>query len=452
MSRRSRLLTLAASALLWPAASGAFCGFFVGKADAKMWNQRSRVVLVRDGERTVITMTSDYSGEPREFALVVPVPVVLKREQIHVANPALVEHLDDFSAPRLVEYYDEDPCEPRRYEMAQVADAAGPLPMIRENLQARGVTIEAQYTVEEYDILILSAQESSGLGAWLTESGYRIPPGAAPVLASYLAQGMKFFVAKVNLEEHAKLGFDELRPLQMAFETPRFGLPLRLGTVNARGQQDLLIYALTRTGRVEATNYRTLRIPSDVELPPYVEAKFADFYRDMFARVRAREGAVVFTEHAWDTSWCDPCAAEPLSEAELRELGVFWLEEVAAPSLPGLPPRPQPWRASGGEVFVTRLHVRYDARSFPEDLALQITGDRTNFQGRYVIRHPWQGSAQCIEADRYRRDLRWRQEKGAVLLAYLTGWPLAEIRAKQKLTGATPSPEPWWKDLWRHDS
>jgi hypothetical protein len=49
---------------------------------------------------------------------------------------------------------------------------------------------------------------------------------------------------------------------------------------------------------VELTNYRTARIPSDVELPPFVGAKFADFYRDMFAWQRAKQGAVVFTEHA----------------------------------------------------------------------------------------------------------------------------------------------------------
>ena len=35
-----------------------------------------------------------------------------------------------------------------------------------------------------YDILILSATQSDGLAQWLTESGYKIPAGAAPVLSS----------------------------------------------------------------------------------------------------------------------------------------------------------------------------------------------------------------------------------------------------------------------------
>ena len=46
---------------------------------------------------------------------------------------------------------------------------------------------------------------------------------------------------------------------------------------------------------------------------------------------------------------------------------------------------------AGNGPFVTRLHVRYDAKSFPEDLNFIETGDRENFQGRYVLHHPSRG-------------------------------------------------------------
>ena len=46
---------------------------------------------------------------------------------------------------------------------------------------------------------------------------------------------MKFFVAKVNLKEHAKQDATYLRPLQIAFESDHFMLPIRLGTINANG-------------------------------------------------------------------------------------------------------------------------------------------------------------------------------------------------------------------------
>ena len=92
-----------------PAEAHAFCGFYVGKADAGLFNEASQVILVRDGERTVISMLNDYKGDPKEFALVVPVPQVLQREQIHIGDKELFERVDAYSAPRLAEYYDPDP-------------------------------------------------------------------------------------------------------------------------------------------------------------------------------------------------------------------------------------------------------------------------------------------------------------------------------------------------------
>src|SRR5439155_20713037 len=94
----------------WPPLAHSFCGFYVASGEARLWNQASRVVLVRDGDRTVITMASDYQGEPKQFAIVVPVPAVLQQSQVHVGDSAVIDHLDAYSAPRLVEYFDENPC------------------------------------------------------------------------------------------------------------------------------------------------------------------------------------------------------------------------------------------------------------------------------------------------------------------------------------------------------
>ena len=138
------------------------------------------------------------------------------------------------------------------------------MPPGSRSAKSLGVTIEAQYTVGEYDILILSAQQSTGLETWLRENGYTHSGRAHPaVLASYLKQNMRFFVAKVNLTEQAKLGFSYLRPLQVAYESPKFMLPIRLGMVNANGPQELFVYALTRKGRVETTE-----LPHGRSCPP----------------------------------------------------------------------------------------------------------------------------------------------------------------------------------------
>ncbi len=260
------------------------------------------------------------------------------------------------------------------------------------------------------------------------------------MLASYLKQNMRFFVAKVNLSEQAKLGFSYLRPLQVAYESPKFMLPIRLGMVNADGAQELFVYALTRKGRVETTNYRTVKLPSDMDLPVYVkeQSEFSKFYKAMFThQVEKEDTRALFVEYAWDMRWCDPCAANPLSTEELRQLGVFWSDSA---------------NAAAPDVFLTRLHVRYDNAHFPEDLVFQETADRTNFQGRYVLRHAWTGKDACPAADTYRRSVSERREREAQQLASLTGWDVAQIRQKMGL-GRSVEPQAngaaWWERLWK---
>ena len=417
----------------------AFCGFYVAKADSSLYNQASQVIIARDEQRTVLTMSNDYQGEVKDFAMVVPVPVILKEEQVHVGESKILERLDGFSAPRLVEYFDEDPCQPqymmedRMRESFSIPQAA---PMPKKAEAELGVTIEEQFSVGEYDILILSAKESDGLETWLIQNDYKIPQGAKELLQPYIKQNLKFFVAKVNLEEFDSNGFEKLRPISIAFESPKFMLPIRLGMMNAQGDQDLLVYLLSPKGQVQLTNYRTVKVPSNTEVPEFVQTEFKDFYQSMFQKSYEEENKqVAFLEYAWDMSTCDPCSAEPLNQEELKQAGVFWLD------------RNNPNNRWGGtDVFITRLHVRYSRDKFPEDLKFQSTGDRTNFQGRYIVRHPYTGEMSCSAANQYQRGVATRQEQEAQNLASLTGWNINDIR--DKITFVEAKPVQWWNNLW----
>jgi hypothetical protein len=433
----------------------AFCGFYVAKADAKLYNQASQVAIARDGNRTVLTMANDYQGEMKDFAIVIPVPRVLKKEQVRVGDPKIMGLLDAFSAPRLVEYYDSDPCasiarlEAQQFSTTTRHSADGLFATVV--MPKLGVTIEEKFTVGEYDILILSAKESDGLETWLTQNGYRLPNGASQLLQPYIRQGLKFFVAKVNLTELAKTNSQNLRPLMMAFESSRFMLPIRLGMTNAKGEQDLLVYLLSPKGQVELTNYRTAKIPSDVEIPPYVKAEFGDFYKSMFKTSHTNEGkSLAFLEYSWDMSNCDPCAANPLSKEELKQAGVFWLVE----------PNPQVtslFRAPDGRfindpytsAFITRLHIRYDRSSFPEDLSFKETFNREQFQGRYVMRYPFKEEMKCEAATEYKKQVRDRQEKESQTLALLTGWNIQDIRRKAITPYSLPKEVPFWRNIWK---
>ena len=413
--------------------AGAFCGFYVAKADSQLYNQASQVIMARDGDRTILTMANDYQGEVKDFALVVPVPVVLEPEQVKIGNETIIERLDAFSAPRLVEYFDSNPCDvmmDRRQTMESPAPSAAESGKTTGN-NSLGVTIERSFSVGEYDILILSAKDSGGLETWLKQNGYQIPAGASAILQPYIRQNLKFFVAKVNLTEYEATGFQSLRPLMIAYESPKFMLPIRLGMVNAKQAQELIIYLLSPQGQVQLTNYRTVKIPSDVELPEFTQQEFNDFYTSMFTNSYIQENQNIgFLEYAWNMSSCDPCSADPLTPEELQQAGVFWLDS-------------QP------EVFITRLHLRYTRDKFPEDLQFQNTPNQELFQGRYVIRHPFTGAIECDAAKTYPREVRNRQETEAKTLANLTGWDINSIREKINFFEVTQSDSPaWWREFW----
>ena len=426
------IVLVCAIAIGFPQNAWAFCGFYVAKADTKLYNKASQVVIARDGSRTILTMANDYQGDVKDFALVVPVPVLLQEEQVRVGSTKIMERLDAFSAPRLVEYFDSDPCAVNylNENLPVPAPPAAPAESkARGDSSALGVTVEARFTVGEYDIVILSARESNGLETWLNRSGYRIPQGANQLLRPYIRQNMKFFVAKVNLAEFEKSGYQFLRPLMMAYQSPKFMLPIRLGTINSTSEQDLIVYVLSPKGQAEVQNYRTVKVPSDAEIPVFVKKEFGDFYKAMFQTAYNQEGKkAVFLEYSWDMGSCDPCSAEPLNPEELKKAGVFWLTPGGATN-----------------VFITRLHVRYTRDKFPEDLMFQETSNSQLFQGRYVLRHPFTGDIKCEAGQEYKKSLNERVERESQTLAKLTGWKIQDIRKKNPTTS---QPVPFWRNIW----
>ena len=460
-----------------PTAS-AFCGFFIGKADSQLHNSSSQVVIAHSGNRSIFSMANDYQGDVKDFARIVPIPVVPNRDQVRIGNLETVERLNTFTAPRLVEYIDEPCIEEINLFLAGVTLLAVSLPIVgaiillvlpirarrlkdflvvlfiigiflafalpsmysqankakRLNNSALNVTVEDKFTVGEYDVVILNAEQSNGLTTWLIQNGYKVPTGAQQMLQSYIAQGMKFFVVKVNLTEFEKSGYGFLRPIVLDYESPKFMLPIRLGTLNSPGEQDLIIHILSPDGYAEVSNYRTAPIPTDTtsrknepsgeELPYFLknQGNFGRFYEAMFQQEYERQGKnVAFLEYAGfiGSGECDPCTV-PREEIQ---------------NLIGLIPQIDPFNSS----YLTRLHVRYTQEKFPEDLEFRIVGpefDRFTeataisskvsslniFQGRYVIRRP-KDAAFCITGLSYWKwNKRWTEN-----LTQLTGWDKKEI-------------------------
>jgi hypothetical protein len=423
--KKTFLLTLAV--IVFTSNMGySFCGFYVAKADIKLFNKTSQVIIAKNGDTQTVTMSSDFEGDVKDFAMVVPVPVILQEKDIRVAERMLFDKLDTYSAPRLVEYYDENPCyKPVNEGYARVgtpkrATAKSTAFDLDDKQKDYGVTVEAKYTVGEYDILILSAKESGGLEQWLIDNGYKMPVGAKEVLDPYIKTNMKFFVCKVNLENYTASGAVPLRPLQITYTSPKFMLPIRLGMANANGVQDLVVYMYSKVGRIETTNYRTSLIPTDFKVPLFVKNEFGEFYRDLYNKAWSREGKnTVFLEYGWDvsptqTQFCDPCVGDPPVVTDLKEAGVDWLE------LKSTDYHTQA-KTYSGYVYFTRMHLTYDRAHFPQDLLFQETANKERFQGRYVLTNPASGDFSCEKGQTYIQDLSKRRWNELYTYQWLTG-------------------------------
>ena len=397
-------------------AAHAFCGFYVSGSGAKLSNDATQVVLMREGTRTVLSMQNDYKGPLEDFAMVVPVPVVLKESEVKTLPRTVFSNTDSLGSPRLVEYWEEDPCpvprppgEMQGRAYGAKAGMAFESDDISGDMKKPTVKIEAKFDVGEYKILILSATEAAGLETWLKDNKYKIPDGAEPLLRPYVEAGSKFFVAKVDPKKVTMEGNHAvLSPLRFHYDSEEFALPIRLGMANSSGKQDLIVNIISADKRFEVANYKNVFIPTNFDVKPAVKTRFAEFYAALFDKtIEANPGAVV-TEYAWTAVpnyHCDPCTDADISNPDLITLG----GDVIGGKI------------AGGNFVLTRLHARYGKTDMKDDLrfreAKPVTGGREQwtkqgieygaapsqqnfFQARYAMRHWWTGSIKCKNPQR----------------------------------------------------
>ncbi len=552
-------------------AAHAFCGFYVAGSGEKMFNDATQVVLMREGTRTVLSMQNDYRGPLDDFAMVVPVPVVLQQTDVKVLDKAVFQRLDSLGSPRLVEYWEQDPCPPPeptyreryrtdRMRMKGVAprmsisasDGAGggggvyydapvekepkavppilssfsvyppsitagvaqkvtwsfgfanspyPAPNCtvdhgvgavyngnpssitlndsttfeitcansagksKKTARINVVKIEAKFDVAEYQIVILSAKEATGLEDWLKLNGYKIPNDAQALLRPYIESGSKFFVAKVDPKKvHMVDGHAALSPLQFSYDSEEFSLPIRLGLANSSGKQDLIINILSADRRYEVANYKNVFIPTNFDVKKAVKTRFNEFYAALFDKTIEANPRAVVTEYAWTAVpnyHCDPCTDADITNPDL---GVLGADVIGGKLL-------------AGNFVLTRLHARYGKDDMKDDLRFQeakpVTGGREQwskqgieygatpsqqnfFQARYAIRYWWTGPMKCKNPQRgvwggppdgaYHQTLAAGRTafapRGKVELASLINRDLWEIGYKKKKAAPKPATPP----------
>lgn len=442
-------------ALLVAPDAQAFCGYYAGHDGEAVVNTQSVVVVGWTGTDVSLTLASDFSGNASDFALLVPVPAVLGPADVSELDPSVLTELAGYSAPRLVSYpvgalgcYEDS-------ELSRASQASLPVAAMAMGCQVNGesadtasgteeltesVTVEAQFVTGVYEILVLSAEDSTGLQAWLDVNGFSVPVDAATVLQSYIDQGNSFLVARVWLGDSADSGDDSsptrdtgggwtgeaaapewLPPLQIRYASTSLTLPLRLGALSSSGSQDLLIYGvMPHTFGALAVSNLPEAVPEDecLFLPDGVY-EFSPFYEERFADAVTRNGGAAWVlEYAWEPEQCDPCTTEPLSQGLIARLA------------PGVDPE---------DTFFSRLHLRYTPSTMTEDLGLYASHLQGADQERYIAYSRYtaaffpvcdlgwvDGDATCSELG------MGSGTCGAIPLLVVTAGALLRLRAKKR--------------------
>ncbi len=407
-----RAIPVIAAIAIHASPAHAFCGFYVNGSGEQMFADATQVVLMRDGTRTILAMQNDYKGPLADFAMVVPVPVVLHEHDVITLPKDVFARVDALGSPRLVEYWEQDPCPVERVPTIDPTSTTQGITIdvnYMKNVPAGGVRVEAKFDVGEYKIVILSATEATGLDRWLRDNHYKIPEGAEALLRPYVESGSKFFVAKVDPKQVRMAGgHAELSPIRFHYDSDEFALPIRLGMANSSGTQDLIVNIISARTRYQVGNYKNAFIPTNIDVDESVKPRFAEFYAALFDRTIAANPGAVITEYAWTavpSYHCDPCTGADVSNPDLMMLG----GDIVGGTI------------AAGSFVLTRLHARYHKGDAAADLrfldALPMTGGRevwsqsgleagvqksaeNYFQARYAIRHAWTGPIACKQPRR----------------------------------------------------
>jgi hypothetical protein len=186
-------------------------------------------------------------------------------------------------------------------------------------------------------------------------------------------------------------------------------------------------------------------LPTGKNIPLFVKNNFGNFYANLFQNQWDKEGkALAMLEYAWDVSpknfvKCDPCVSTAPSTQDLVQAGVWWIT--------------RDWTNYDDvyeeddystNVYFTRLHVRYNRKSFPQDLMFQVTPNTDNYQARYVVTHPATGDFNCEAGKKYLKALKQRRAAELEMLTYLTGkgysdWDVVAEQPEEKYVPADAS-------------
>jgi len=348
-------ITLSSASTTW-----AFPGVAVSVTGTRPTISTTELVVMQHADVSIVTLAVDYRGPFERFALLLPVPRDVVRGRLRTVKHEFIARLQQMTAPRVFEFWEQDPCVPGAPEQAwqekvPVKNRGFLTPEVMPprdahyqvpnelSLPEKPVFKEAE---DEFSYQLLRPKSSAELRAWLEKRGYRVDPTALDPLLGVLGAEAQLLVAEVLVDHAELIDSERLQLGGIRYWSRRPLLPIfrSLGQAYGAPLHDLFVYGLHRQKRYQAAKLSNVFVPTNLLVTAGVGAKVGPLYNTLFERLQRAQPAAAITEFVGPSDECgEPCSNAPLELRELLTFGGDVLEaETVSPSERTPPPTALP--------------------------------------------------------------------------------------------------------------
>ena len=297
--------TVAALVLSRAPSAEACGGCFVPPAEATVVTDH-RMALSVSMEQTILWDQIRYSGDPREFAWVLPVRAGVT---IEVSNDEFFSALDASSQPIVYP--------PRRFGGGGCAltGCAAESSSATDSVSGPGsVQVISESVVGPYEQVTLRATDENALTSWLRKNQFTIPTAFEPTINAYVAEGFDFIALKLRPE----CGERSMRPVRVVTPGADPSLPLRMVAAGVGAQVGIILYVITE-GKYRPQNFPSTTIDDALLRWDRFEsrANYEALSQDIMTRGDGR---------TWIVEYAD--------KPQIPLTGTGWRPPNTAPSLP----------------------------------------------------------------------------------------------------------------------
>jgi hypothetical protein len=233
------LLLALVCTLISPLTAAACGGMF--SADAYTEQSAERLIFAVDPGQVTLYEQIHYTGSPKDFAWVLPVPAI---PTVATASVNLFRALDQETAPRL--YQAEAPS----CGGSNTAGAPAPASSAAVNVYSSGA-------VGPYSYNVIGSTDSQALIHWLTGHKYKVPAESQAEMQPYIAAHMFFLAMRLQ----GNVSTQDMQPVKISYATSqeRLTIPLRMATPMGKENLGVLVWIFAQ-GRYIPQNYQSLQL------------------------------------------------------------------------------------------------------------------------------------------------------------------------------------------------